>query len=967
MIITHHTAKKALLGLILCVATVLYAGCGGGGGASAPAPAATSVSDLAAEGTVTLKGVVYGPSELSGEPIVGARSAARATGRDLPMSGASIIPCELDENGELQEIANLGATTAADGSFVLAGVPARKNIVLLARREITLHGQARLFTVKAVVLFSAEETVRREKSGVALDAASTLVVECMRDIVLESRLRGKGAIRGADISPEILEKLHSQMEAALTMDQTETAPAVDLVDVTTGQDQAVKDEFKQLVNNTSGGGQVEDTVEEAINATEPTPEPAPETGTEPAPAPVAACVASTQVTGGATAQHHGNGHGNGHGYQHGYAIRDMVRYWKANRDKHWRKHCRSGRGTHCVRVHVVGIQGNGGPMEDAQVTFTADNYSQVDTTDAQGNAYFSNVPYASQRDVVAVKAGYKMIRTSRNIKRARSVWNVVVMMGADDVAPACCTDTDCDDADADTADTCLNSGQASAVCENTPAAYECSTDADCGGGYCINGGTETAACVDCTADAQCDDGDAATIDTCSDAGTESATCLATAATCSTSTDCDDMNDYTADTCENPGTASASCTYATLACLADSDCDDSNAYTADSCLNPGTTASACTHTAAACISAADCDDNNAATADSCQNPGTASAACLHQTITCSVQDDCRDGDPYTVDLCYNPGTVNSYCGYVPIACINAADCNDGNALTIDFCQNPNTGSATCVHQPIACITDTDCNDANASTIDTCANGGTVSATCTHTVDDGWITIAAGSFPMGCTAAEPGCVSDAQPQHQVFLNEYRIMKNSVTNAQYQQCVAAGACTPPLSTASYSRTTYYGNAAYADYPVIYVSWGNAESYCNYAGGHLPTEAQWEKAARGADARTYPWGEGTPACILANAFIGSGLCVGDTSRVGSLISGASPYGALDMAGNAQEWTSDWYDGSYYATSPGTEPTGAASGTYKVIRGGSWHHSTVYLRASFRSVKYPNSASNDITFRCVK
>lgn len=958
IITAHYSTKKALLGLIMCALAALQAGCGGGGSNPAPAPAtiAETGAQAADEEAVALKGVVYGPAELSGEPRMGARSAINATGRDLPILGATVIPCEVDENGELVPIQGLSAETAADGSFSLV-VPARRNIVLAASREFTVNGQTRVFSVKTVVLFSDEDKARREKSGVALDASTTLVVEGMRGIVLEARARGNGAIRGADISPEALEALLSHMQAALTMDQTQPAPVVDLLDVTTGQQQQVNDEFKQIVHNTPGGGQVQDTVENAIEISIPAPAPP----AEPAPVqpPVMACTASTQVSGGMTAQ------GHGHGFDH--TVRGFINYWKQNTDKNWRKRCRSGRGTHCVRVHVVGIQGSGGPLQDATVTFTADGYSQTQTTDAKGNAYFSNVPYGAQRSVTAVKSGYKMIRTSRNIKKARAVWNVVVMMGYDEAAPACCADTDCDDGDADTADSCMNPGQATAVCEHTPQGTECSTDADCGGGYCVNGGTAAAVCVSCTADTHCDDGDAATVDTCSAAGTETAVCVYTPALCSTNADCDDQDAYTADTCNNAGAASAACSYTAVACITDSECSDGNDLTLDACSSPGTASAACTHTAIACATDANCNDGNAYTQDVCMNPGTTASSCSHLTVACISNADCEDGYKSTIDTCVNPGTAAASCEQTIIACFSAGDCNDGNPYTLDSCVNAGAANASCSHTPIACLTNADCNDGNSGTIDTCENPGTTTSVCTYKADDGWITIPGGAFPRGCTAAEPSCMTDAQPQRQIYLNEYRIMKNSVTNAQYQQCVAAGACSAPLSSSSYSRPSYYGNPAYANYPVIYVSWSNAEAYCNFSGGRLPTEAEWEKAARGTTARTYPWGESAPACTLANAFIGAALCVGDTSPAGSLTAGASPYGAMDMAGNTLEWTRDWYDGAYYAASPDSNPTGPASGTYKVIRGGSWHHNTLYLRATYRSVKFPNSASNDISFRCVK
>lgn len=218
---------------------------------------------------------------------------------------------------------------------------------------------------------------------------------------------------------------------------------------------------------------------------------------------------------------------------------------------------------------------------------------------------------------------------------------------------------------------------------------------------------------------------------------------------------------------------------------------------------------------------------------------------------------------------------------------------------------------------------------------------------------------GSFTMGYFGSDQG---DERPEHQVTLDAYWIDQTEVTNAMYAKCVADKKCDPPESIKSSTRKEYFGNPDFANYPVIYVSWEDAKKYCEWAGRDLPTEAQWEKAARGPDGRLYPWGNTQPKNTLLN-YLGSGLK--DTSKVGSYPDGASMYGALDMAGNVYEWVNDWYSSVYYQSSPLENPLGPVSGTFRVARGGAWGYSDEYARSSYRNRYTQDRAFFSYGFRC--
>ena len=220
------------------------------------------------------------------------------------------------------------------------------------------------------------------------------------------------------------------------------------------------------------------------------------------------------------------------------------------------------------------------------------------------------------------------------------------------------------------------------------------------------------------------------------------------------------------------------------------------------------------------------------------------------------------------------------------------------------------------------------------------------------------VPAGVFPMG---AEDG-YSDERPVHAVTLSAFWVDQTEVTTSMYALCEAAGVCRRPARKSSNVIDLYYGSERTADYPVVFITWQDAIDYCTWAGRRLPTEAEWEKAARGEDGRPYPWGITPPDSTLLNF----DHLLADPVATGSYPLGASPSGALDMAGNVMEWTADWYDEGYYSLSPAENPTGPETGAYRSVRGGSWSYNGTGVRSAHRYMQVPDEPRHDLGFRCV-
>ena len=203
------------------------------------------------------------------------------------------------------------------------------------------------------------------------------------------------------------------------------------------------------------------------------------------------------------------------------------------------------------------------------------------------------------------------------------------------------------------------------------------------------------------------------------------------------------------------------------------------------------------------------------------------------------------------------------------------------------------------------------------------------------------------------------NDNSPQHIVYLDAFWMDKYEVSNAMYLKCMQDGACSEMVSD-----NTTYNNWIYRNHPITYVTWEQANVYCQWAGRRLPTEAEWEKAARGTDGRKYPWGNEAPNARLANF---DGSMIHEAVSVYRYPLGASPYGVLNMSGNVREWIADWYGEDYYLTTPYTNPTGPETGTERSLRSGSYNEDKNEITITSRYRHEPQSAGLSRGFRCAE
>jgi iron(II)-dependent oxidoreductase len=243
-------------------------------------------------------------------------------------------------------------------------------------------------------------------------------------------------------------------------------------------------------------------------------------------------------------------------------------------------------------------------------------------------------------------------------------------------------------------------------------------------------------------------------------------------------------------------------------------------------------------------------------------------------------------------------------------------------------------------------------------------------------DEMVRVPEGWFLMGSTKkVDRNAYAAEMPQRKVYLDAYDIDKFEVTTVQFLKFVLASN-RDPLIDWQYDGGNFQEEMA--NHPVMHVSWSDADAYCKWAGKRLPTEAEWEKAARGEDGRIYPWGN-QPAGLSRSNFGRTGLSGPVRDRPERLLlyppiisvdkydNAVSPYGVFQMAGNVSEWVADWYEPKYYATAPDKNPKGPETGTQRAFRGGSWIDSTPTVRAAQRNGTDPNTKMNWIGFRCAR
>ncbi|MGM0578171.1 MAG: SUMF1/EgtB/PvdO family nonheme iron enzyme [Myxococcota bacterium] len=377
---------------------------------------------------------------------------------------------------------------------------------------------------------------------------------------------------------------------------------------------------------------------------------------------------------------------------------------------------------------------------------------------------------------------------------------------------------------------------------------------------------------------------------------------------------------------------------------------------------------------------DCDGKACGAADGCGGlcTGAETWSCDGDVLTYCTADgteataDCAEDfkkcgpDPAT-------GTMDCVAYDCEPACSDAECGPDGCGGTCGPCGEDETCDAgVCTPDCVSDCSGLECGgDGCGGSCGTCGSGETCDGgLCVETTSGCWpdcpemVEVPGGPFMMGCNeSVDDDCYSAEYPQHEVVVPGFEIDVTEVTASAYKACVSAGSCDEPSSTGGTYGT--YDPVDKQDHPINYVSWHDASDYCQWSGKRLCTESEWEKAARGTDGRKYPWGNEEPTCD--NGLVNFDWCVEDTTPVGSYPSGASPYGALDMAGNVGEWVQDRWHGSYEGAPTDGSAWEEGSSSYRVRRGGNFFVTAPGVRAGYRGYDSPGVSFYVIGFRCCR
>ncbi len=350
-------------------------------------------------------------------------------------------------------------------------------------------------------------------------------------------------------------------------------------------------------------------------------------------------------------------------------------------------------------------------------------------------------------------------------------------------------------------------------------------------------------------------------------------------------------------------------------------------------------------------------------------------------TCNAGLVCQDHQCVALDDVLEVCTFDCYgieCGLDPVCGESCGICADGFRCETWNCVEgdcvPDCSGRECGLDQLCGLSCGSCDDGYS-----CQYG-----KCEKLVSEGdMVFVPAGKFLMGCNlAGSVGCSEGSSPYHGVSLSAYYIDKTEVTVGAFQECVEAGECSHHMDDGTcrfWDGITWVDAVLPQNYrgmmqPMVCVSWEQAKDYCEWVGKRLPTEAEWEKAARGTDGRRYPWGNEGVDCdhaIIENYEIaGSGGCYSNSTWdvCSKSPAGDSPYGLCDMAGNVGEWVSDWWAADYYYHQPTEDPKGPFSGDDVVFRGGAAHRSSLQSFETWsRARREPTGGNNALGFRCAK